>query len=88
MTTGDEEVGPDELMGQNEYRFDCRCFPNRLEGRVDKATFNGIGRLHAFRVSFQYDAIPVPKNSSALPPILTPLSSRQSARHLLSGDRT
>jgi hypothetical protein len=58
LEDGQEGVNANDLMGQNAYRFDCRLFPYKIEQKVDRATFDGVGRLYAFRVSFRFDAVP------------------------------
>jgi hypothetical protein len=58
VADGLEGINTDDLMGQNAYKFNCRLFPFKLEGNVDRATFAGIGGLYAFRVSFRYEAVP------------------------------
>ena len=57
---GQEGVNGDDLMGHNAYQFNCRLRPYKLEGYIDRATYSGIGSLYAFRVSFQYEAVPAP----------------------------
>lgn len=58
VADGKEGVNSDDLMGQNAYNLNCFLCPYKLEGNVDRATFDGIGNLYAFRVSFKYEAVP------------------------------
>ena len=60
VADGLEGVNADDLMGQNAYKLNCRLTPYRLAGHVDRATYDGVGALYAFRVSFKYEAIPAP----------------------------
>ena len=55
---GNEGINADDLMGQNAYKLNCFLTPYQLVGHVDRATFDGIGNLYAFRVSFRYEAVP------------------------------
>ena len=63
---GHEGVNQDDLMGYNAYQFNCRTRPYKLEGRVDRATYKGVGHLYAFRVSFQYEAVPAPEHLTGI----------------------
>ena len=72
---GQENVGTNDLMGQNAYRFNCRLLPYKIEGFVDRQTFAGMAGMYAFRVSFRYDAVPLPPPPPKMEPGLTKLNA-------------
>lgn len=71
---GLEGVNSNDLMGQSAIRFHCRNCPYKIEGHVDRATFDGVGALYAFRVSFRYDAVPEPPKAPKEDPLLPSFS--------------
>ena len=74
---GGEAVSIDDLMGQTAYKFNCRLCPYKLEGKVDRATLDGVGALYAFRISFRYDALPVPEKKKFVPKSLADFHAHQ-----------
>lgn len=54
MADGQEGINADDLMGE----ITLELHHTRLKRYVDRATFDGFGGLHAFRVSFKCAAVP------------------------------
>jgi len=80
---GAEGVNADDPMGE----FSMDLHPARLNGKVDRATFDGIGGLNDFRASFKYAAVPAGKSRgivgarAGLPtPVLTKAGAERRAR--------
>ena len=67
VADGLEGINADDLMGQNAYKFNCRLTPYRLKGHIDRATYDGVGALYSFRVSFKYEAVPEDDPATAAP---------------------
>ena len=71
---GGEGVNADDPMGQ----FSMELHHTSLNGKVDRATFDGIGGLNDFRASFKYAAVPAgaPTNCMSVPETHPPLLTR------------